>query len=74
MACHDAAGQAQGPESGQRIRYIDRQGQEDQKWIRAKVGYPFRVIKRLLGFVKLRCRSLKENTAQLVTLFALSNM
>ena len=42
--------------------------------IRAKVEYPFRVIKRQFGYVKVRYRGLKENTAQLVTLFALSNL
>jgi IS5 family transposase len=41
--------------------------------IRAKVEHPFRVIKRQFGFVKVRYRGLKKNTAQLVTLFALSN-
>lgn len=42
--------------------------------IRAKVEYPFRVIKRQFGFTKVRYRGLKKNTAQLVTLFALSNL
>ena len=42
--------------------------------IRAKVEHPFRVIKRLFGFVKVRYRGLKKNTAQLITLFALSNL
>jgi IS5 family transposase len=38
------------------------------------VEHPFRVIKRQFGFVKVRYRGLKKNTAQLVTLFALSNL
>lgn len=42
--------------------------------IRAKVEYPFRVIKRQFGFVKVRYRGLKKNTAQIITLFALSNL
>ncbi len=42
--------------------------------IRAKVEHPFRVIKRQFGHVKVRYRGLKKNTAQLVTLFALSNL
>ena len=42
--------------------------------VRAKVEHPFRVIKRQFGFIKVRCRGLKKNTAQLVTLFALSNL
>jgi IS5 family transposase len=42
--------------------------------IRAKVEHPFRVIKRQFGYVKVRYRGLKKNTAQLMTLFALSNL
>jgi IS5 family transposase len=42
--------------------------------IRAKVEHPFRVIKRQFGFTKVRYRGLKKNTAQLTTLFALSNL
>ena len=42
--------------------------------MRAKVEHPFRVVKRQFGFVKVRYRGLKKNTAQLVTLFALSNL
>ena len=42
--------------------------------IRAKVGHPFRVIKRQLGFVKVNNRGLAKNTANLMTLFALSNL
>jgi IS5 family transposase len=42
--------------------------------IRAKVKHPFRIIKRQFGFVKVRYRGLKKNTAQLVTLFALSKL
>ena len=42
--------------------------------VRAKVEHPFRVVKRQFGFVKTRFRGLAKNTAQLVTLFALSNL
>ena len=42
--------------------------------IRAKVEHPFRVVKRQFGFTKVRYRGLAKNTAQLVTLFALSNL
>lgn len=41
--------------------------------VRAKVDHPFRVIKRQFGYTKVRFRGLVKNTAQLVTLFALSN-
>ena len=42
--------------------------------IRAKVEHPFRVIKRQFGHTKVRYRGLFKNTAQLKTLFALSNL
>ena len=42
--------------------------------IRAKVEHPFRVLKRQFGFTKVRYRGLKKNTAQIVTLFALSTL
>jgi IS5 family transposase len=42
--------------------------------VRAKVEHPFRVIKRQFGFTKVRYRGLAKNTAQLETLFALSNL
>jgi IS5 family transposase len=42
--------------------------------VRAKVEHPFRVIKRQFGFVKVRYRGLVKNSAQLMTLFALSNL
>ncbi len=42
--------------------------------IRAKVEHPFRVIKRQFGHQKVRYKGLAKNTAQLDTLFALSNL
>jgi IS5 family transposase len=42
--------------------------------VRAKVEHPFRVIKCQFGHVKVRYRGLVKNTAQLKTLFALSNL
>jgi IS5 family transposase len=42
--------------------------------VRAKVEHPFWVNKRQFGYVKVRFRGLAKNTAQLVTLFALSNL
>ena len=50
---------------------------ELEKWkasVRAKVEHPFRVLKRQFGYVKVRYRGLAKNTAQIVTLFALSNL
>jgi IS5 family transposase len=42
--------------------------------LRARVEHPFRVVKRQFGFTKVRYRGLTKNTAQLTTLFALSNL
>lgn len=42
--------------------------------LRAKVEHPFRVIKRQFGYAKVRYRGLAKNTAQVLTLFALSNL
>ena len=42
--------------------------------IRARVEHPFRVIKRQFGYTKVRFRGLAKNTAQLMTLFALSDL
>lgn len=42
--------------------------------IRAKVEHPFRVIKRQFGYVKVRFKGLAKNGAQVLTLFALSNL
>ena len=42
--------------------------------VRAKVEHPFRVIKCKSGFTKVRYKGLAKITAQLVTLFALSNL
>ena len=42
--------------------------------VRAKVEHPFRVVKRQFGYTKVRFRGLAKNTAQLIALFALSNL
>ena len=42
--------------------------------VRAKVEHPFRVVKRQFGYTKVRYRGLAKNTAQVLTLFALSNL
>ena len=42
--------------------------------IRAKVEHPFRVIKCQFGYRKTRYRGLIKNTAQIIKLFALSNL
>ena len=52
------------------IRKIERAKAQ----VRSKVEHPFRVIKRQFGYTKVRFRGLVKNTAQMVTLFALSNL
>ena len=42
--------------------------------IRAKVEYPFRLIKRQFGFVKARYKGLMKNDNQLAMLFTLANL
>lgn len=42
--------------------------------VRAKVEHPFRVLKCQFKYTKVRYRGLVKNTAQLTTLFALSNL
>ena len=42
--------------------------------VRAKVEHPFRVVKRQFGYVKVCYRGLAKNAAQVLTLFALSNL
>ncbi|WP_062362572.1 IS5/IS1182 family transposase [Pseudomonas mosselii] len=51
-----------------------RQIEKVKAQTRAKVEPPFRVIKRQFGYVETRFRGLAKNTAQLTTLFALSNL
>ena len=42
--------------------------------VRAKVEWPFRVLKRVFGFVKVRYRGLKKNHEWLCAGFALVNL
>jgi len=56
------------------VAAIDDEIERLKASVRAKVEHPFRVIKRQFGFVKVRYRGLAKNTAQLTTLFALSNL
>lgn len=53
---------------------VTEQAEKLKASVRAKVEHPFRVIKRQFGHTKVRYRGLKKNTAQLFTLFALSNI
>ena len=42
--------------------------------MRARVEHPFWVIKRQFGYRRVRYRGLAKNAAQVLTLFALSNL
>ena len=42
--------------------------------VRAKVEWPFRVLKRVFGFTKVRYRGLKKNHEWLCAAFALVNL
>jgi IS5 family transposase len=61
-------------DKGNQIDALIDQVEKLKASVRAKVEHPFRVIKRQFGHVKVRYRGLKKNTAQLLTLFALSNL
>jgi IS5 family transposase len=50
------------------------EGERPKVRIRAKVEHPYRVIKRQFGHLGMRYRGSVENTQQLRTLFALSNL
>lgn len=57
-----------------------RECRDAERWerfkasLRAKVEHPFRVVKRQFGYTKVRYRGLAKNSAQVLTLFALSNL
>lgn len=57
-----------------------RDRRQHERWesckasMRAKVEQPFRVIKRQFGYTKVRYRGLAKNSAQVLTLFASSNL
>jgi IS5 family transposase len=69
-------------EKPSKLRAMKNKGERHyaQRWehykasLRAKVEHPFRVIKRQFGYIKVRYRGLAKNTAQVLTLFALSNL
>jgi transposase, IS5 family len=78
-AIRQAAPQAQDMTS-RRIRYkgyvdeVQRRKNRTKAKIRAKVEHPFRILKRVFGFVKVRFRGLKKNHDHLCAGFALVNL
>jgi transposase, IS5 family len=75
----EAAPQAQDMTS-RRMRYkdkidqIQRHKNRTKARVRAKVEHPFRILKRVFGFVKVRFRGLKKNHDHLCAAFALVNV
>jgi IS5 family transposase len=57
--------------------YVDEEGKRKNKTkskVRAKVEHPFRILKRVFGFTKVRYRGLKKNHEWLCAAFALVNL
>jgi IS5 family transposase len=69
-------------EKPSKIRAMKTRREQQQAWslerlkasVRAKVEHPFRVIKRQFGYTRVRYRGIAKNAAQVLTLFALSNL
>src|SRR6201987_1412829 len=78
-AIRQAAPQAQDMTS-RRVKYKDfvdelqRRKNRVKARVRAKVEHPFRILKRIFGFEKVRYRGLKKNHQRLCTSFALVNL
>jgi transposase, IS5 family len=78
-AIHQAAPEAQDM-TCRRSKYkggVDEQAQRKNRTksrVRAKVEWPFRILKRIFGFTKVRYRGLKKNHEWLLTAFALVNL
>ena len=57
--------------------YVDEEGRRKnttQSRVRAKVEHPFRILKRIFGFSRVRYRGLKKNHEWLCAAFALVNL
>ena len=74
MACGDAPGKRKVLDRSHPLEALIDRLERVKASIRAKVEPPFRVIKRQFGYTKVRYRGLAKNTAQQITLFALSNL
>ena len=53
---------------------LQRRKNRTKASIRAKVEHPFRILKRVFGFEKVRFRGLKKNHDHLCAAFALVNV
>jgi len=58
----------------QAVDELQRRKNRTKARVRAKVEHPFRILKRVFGFVKVRFRGLKKNHDHLCAAFALVNL
>ena len=78
-AIHEAAPQAQDMTS-RRAKYkggvdeVERRKNRTKARVRSKVEWPFRILKRIFGYTKVRYRGLKKNHEWLLAAFALVNL
>jgi IS5 family transposase len=59
---------------GKKVDEVQRKKNRTKARVRAKVEHPFRILKRVFGFVKVRFRGLKKNHHHLCAAFALVNL
>jgi transposase, IS5 family len=78
-AIHDAAPEAQDMTSRRTKREdvvdeVERRKNRTKARVRSKVEWPFRILKRVFGYTKVRYRGLKKNHEWLLAAFALVNL
>jgi len=57
-----------------RLKRLNEELETLQARFRARVEHPFRVLKRQFGYTSVHYRGTAKNAAQVLTLFALSNL
>jgi RHS repeat-associated protein len=78
-AIHEAAPQAQDMtcrrvKTKQGVDENEKRRNRTKSRVRAKVEWPFRILKRVFGYTKVRYRGIKKNHEWLLTAFALINL
>jgi IS5 family transposase len=53
---------------------VERRKNRTKAGVRSKVEWPFRILKRIVGFTKVRYRGLKKNHEWLLAVFVLVNL
>ena len=53
---------------------VERRKNRAKARVRSKVEWPFRILKRVFGYTKVRYRGLKKNHEWLLAAFALVNL